>query len=129
GFIEIAGTEGTLAMPDPNTFGGDIRLRSFGADEWTVLPSVGAVNGRGLGVLDMARAARSGSGGFGAGSAPSASGAMPRASGELGLHVVDTMETIETSIADGEFRPVHSEFRMPEMLEADWDPEARTLGG
>jgi predicted dehydrogenase len=112
--IEITGTEAVMALPDPNMFDGDIRIRSFGDDEWTVVPAVGAVDGRGLGVLDMARAVRSGD-------------AVPRASGEIGLHVLDTMEAIETSAADGEFRPVRSEFRLPEMLEADWDPKARTL--
>jgi predicted dehydrogenase len=116
GFIEITGTEAVMALPDPNMFDGDIRIRSFGDTEWTVHPAAGAFDGRGLGVLEMARALRSRDG-------------VPRASGEIGLHVLDTMEAIETSAADGEFRPVRSEFRSPEMLEADWDPKARTLAG
>ena len=60
GFVEITGTEATLALPDPNRFDGEIRLRATGADEWQVLPTSGATDGRGLGVLDMARALRAG---------------------------------------------------------------------
>ncbi len=139
GFIEITGTEAVMALPDPNRFDGDIRIRSYDAEEWTVHPSVGAVAGRGLGVLDMARAVRSGgdssgrdgsggdSSGRDGGDGSRGGGTVPRASGEIGLHVLETMEAIETSAADGEFRPVRSEFRLPEMLEAGWDPKARTL--
>lgn len=115
GFVEINGTEATMALPDPNMFSGDIRLKTVGASEWTVVPSAGAANGRGLGVLEMARALRSGG------------GAVPRASGEIGLHVLDTMEAIETSIASSGFEPVGTAFDLPELLEADWDPKARTL--
>ncbi len=36
--IEIHGTEGSLAVPDPNNFDGDVRLRPRGATEWDVVP-------------------------------------------------------------------------------------------
>jgi predicted dehydrogenase len=113
GFVEISGTEATLALPDPNRFDGTIRLRAIGADEWQVLATSGATDGRGLGVLDMARALRG--------------GGRPRASGELGLHVLETMEAIGRSVAERSFEPVRSAFSLPETLDADWDPKARTL--
>jgi predicted dehydrogenase len=112
GFVEISGTEATLALPDPNRFDGEIRVRATGSDDWTVIPAAGATAGRGIGVLDMARALRD--------------GAPHRASGELGLHVLDTMEVIARSIAAGTFEPVATSFSVPEVLAADWDPQART---
>ncbi len=97
------------ALPDPNRFDGEIRLRATGADEWQVLPTSGATDGRGLGVLDMARALRG--------------GGRPRASGELGLHVLETMEAIERSVAERSFEPVRSTFSLPETLDPDLGPE------
>jgi predicted dehydrogenase len=114
GFVEITGTEATLALPDPNRFDGEIRLRATGSDEWQVLPTAGAADGRGLGVLDMARALR----GHG----------RLRAPGGLGLHVLETMEAIERSAADHSYQLVRSAFSLPEPVDADWDPKARTLG-
>ena len=37
-WIEIHGTEATLAVPDPNTFGGRVQLRRAGDREWTEVP-------------------------------------------------------------------------------------------
>ncbi|HEU5417765.1 MAG TPA: Gfo/Idh/MocA family oxidoreductase [Streptosporangiaceae bacterium] len=114
GFVEITGTEATLSLPDPNRFDGEIRIRPAGSDAWQVLPTAGAASGRGLGVLDMARALRG-------------DGRL-RAAGELGLHVLETMEAIERSAASHSFEPVRSTFRVPEPVDAGWDPQARTLG-
>jgi predicted dehydrogenase len=113
GFVEITGTEATIALPDPNGFGGDIRIRAASASDWTVVPCTGATNGRGLGVLDMARALRR--------------GGSPRASGEIGLHVLETMETIERSISSRAFEPVRGDFTLPEPLEPGWDPASVTI--
>ena len=113
GFIEITGTEATLALPDPNRFDGEVRVRATGADDWTSVPAAGTTAGRGLGVLDMARASRS--------------GASHRASGEIALHVLEIMEAIERSIRTGTFEPVRTTFTAPAALEADWDPRARTM--
>ena len=59
--MEITGTEATLALPDPNRFDGQIRLRTA-RQRRAGRPSrpSGATAGRGLGVLDMARALRGG---------------------------------------------------------------------
>ncbi|MCY4526982.1 MAG: Gfo/Idh/MocA family oxidoreductase, partial [Anaerolineaceae bacterium] len=37
-FIEIYGTEGTLSVPDPNQFGGPVRVRRAAAEEWSEIP-------------------------------------------------------------------------------------------
>jgi len=80
--IEIYGTEGTLSVPDPNTFGGPVRIRRAGASEWTTLPLTHGYteNSRGLGVADMAHALQS--------------GRAHRASGALAYHVLDIMQSI-----------------------------------
>jgi hypothetical protein len=55
-------------------------------------------------------------------------GGLLRAPGELGLHVLETMEAIDRSAADHSFQPVPSGFSLPEPLDASWDPKASTLG-
>ncbi len=78
--IELWGTEGSLAVPDPNTFGGPILLKKKGDTEWVeqALPAEWADNSRGLGVADMAAAIME--------------NRPARASGALCYHVLDAME-------------------------------------
>ena len=80
--LEVYGTEGTLSVPDPNTFGGPVRIKRGGADTWTTLPLTHGYteNSRGLGVADMAQAL--------------ATGRPHRASGSLAYHVLDIMQSI-----------------------------------
>ncbi|EJY56099.1 oxidoreductase domain-containing protein [Alicyclobacillus hesperidum URH17-3-68] len=87
--IEIYGTEGTLSVPDPNYFGGALRVRRQGAEEWTeVAPLFGfSENRRGLAVADMADAVKT--------------GRPHRANGELALHVLEIMEGIHVSSTSG----------------------------
>ena len=108
GFVEITGSEATLAVPDPNGFGGDLRLRRVGDQDWTVVPSRGATAGRGMGVLDMVRGIRRGE--------------PHRASAEIALHVLEMMVAIERSATAASFEPVASSFDAPEPLDAEWDP-------
>ena len=56
--------------------------------EWIEVPNEGTVVGRGLGVLDMARAI--------------AAGRPHIATGELGFHVLDVMLSAEESAATGQ---------------------------
>lgn len=76
--IEIYGTEGSLACPDPNTFGGPVLVKRR-RGEWAEVPLTHGYteNRRGLGVADMAYARRT--------------GRPQRASGELAYHVLDVM--------------------------------------
>jgi predicted dehydrogenase len=113
GFVEISGGTATLAMPDPNGFDGDVKIHDLGAQGWTAVPALGATDGRGLGVLDLARGLRS--------------GAPHRASGEIALHVLEILEAIGRSAATGAFQPVLTSFTRPSLLPEDWDPHARTL--
>jgi len=55
--LEIYGSEGTLICPDPNTFGGEVKLLRRGSKEPGAVPlSFGyAQNSRGLGLADMAK--------------------------------------------------------------------------
>ncbi len=78
--IEIYGSEGSLAVPDPNTFGGPVRVRRAGAQEWSDIPLMFpyAENSRGIGVADMAYALTT--------------GRPLRASGTLAYHVLDVMQ-------------------------------------
>jgi predicted dehydrogenase len=80
--IEVYGTEGTLAVPDPNTFGGPVQIRRAGEREWTEVPLVHGHAGqsRGIGLADMAWAMRT--------------GRPHRASGELASHAVDVMQSL-----------------------------------
>ena len=108
GFLEITGTEATLAMPDPNRFDGDLRVRRADEREWTVIGSAGAAAGRGSGVVDMVRAIRH--------------GRPHRASGEMALHVLELMTAIDRSGRTAAFEPVESGFEVPAALAEDWDP-------
>ena len=113
GFVEISGTEATLALPDPNRFDGEVRARRADDGDWTVTAGTGATAGRGLGVLDLARSLRAGQ--------------PHRATGELALHVLDIMESIARSAQTGRFEPIRSTCTVPAALAADWDPGATTL--
>ncbi|HZJ09616.1 MAG TPA: Gfo/Idh/MocA family oxidoreductase [Trueperaceae bacterium] len=79
---EVYGTEATLSLPDPNTFGGSLKLRRTADKEWQTLPLSGPYteNSRGLGLADMVDAL--------------AAGRRQRAGGELAFHVLDTMVSI-----------------------------------
>jgi len=82
--IEIYGSEGTISVPDPNYFGGVVRLRRAGAEEWQAIPLTHSNSvGRGIGLADMAQAIRS--------------GREHRANGAVAYHVLDIMEAIGES--------------------------------
>lgn len=86
--IEIYGSEGSLSVPDPNIFGGVVQVRRADAAEWSETPLLfDAHVGRGIGVADLAQAIRS--------------GRPARASGELAYHVLDAMQAVEESSAEG----------------------------
>ena len=83
--IEIYGTQGSLGVPDPNTFGGPVSLLRSNAEGWKDLPMAYGYheNSRGIGAADMAQAVRS--------------GRPHRAAGSLALHVLEVMCAFETS--------------------------------
>ncbi|WP_432542391.1 Gfo/Idh/MocA family protein [Kineococcus sp. SYSU DK002] len=113
GFVEINGTEGTIVLPDPNTFEGDSALWRYGQDEPTTVPAVGSTYGRGSGVLDLARAIRT--------------GGTERASGAVAAHVLDVLLAIRDAAASGSAVEVTSTVGPVAPLPEDWDPAAATL--
>ena len=82
--LEIYGTDGTLVLPDPNFHAGSVRLRGRGSREWIELvqdePSPSTTIGRGIGVLDLARAMLGQS--------------IQQATGRLAHNVVETIDAI-----------------------------------
>ena len=85
--IEIYGTHGSIEVPNPNTFGGPIRLAVGDQQqvEWKDCPITHQYtdNMRSIGAADMAKAI--------------ATGRKHRASGELAYHVLEIMEAFEKS--------------------------------
>jgi predicted dehydrogenase len=102
--IEVYGTEGSLSVPDPNTFGGPVRVRRAGAQEWNDIPLTHGYteNSRGIGVADMAYALTS--------------GRPHRASGDLAYHVLDVMEAFEDASRTGRHVEVTSGCIQPAAL-------------
>ncbi|MDX2137976.1 MAG: Gfo/Idh/MocA family oxidoreductase [Chloroflexota bacterium] len=104
--IEIYGSEGTLRVPDPNTFGGEVELWQSGTKEWRTVPLMFSDNvGRGMGVADMAAAIRD--------------GRPHRASGALAYHVLDAMLAFEESSESGQHIPLTSIVERPAALSVD----------
>ncbi|TIX76345.1 MAG: Gfo/Idh/MocA family oxidoreductase, partial [Mesorhizobium sp.] len=116
--IELHGTEGSLRLPDPDTFGGTVSLSERGAD-WADFHSESELYGarnwpyaapdranyRMLGVADLSRAL--------------ATGRKPRASGDLALHVLEIMEAILASGASRESVAVNATVDQPQLLQED----------
>jgi predicted dehydrogenase len=102
--IEIYGSEGTLSLPDPNTFGGPVKVRRAGEEAWRDVPLTHghAENSRGIGVADLAHGLRS--------------GRPHRASGELGYHVLDVMQAILDAAEAGRHVEVASTCQRPAPL-------------
>jgi predicted dehydrogenase len=120
GVVEVHGTEGTLVVPDPNRFTGDVRITraptfaSMREDpEWQSVPVTGVYAERGLGVLDLARAART--------------GGRPLASGDLAYHVLDTLVAIDNAIAEDKMVSVESRVAPVPLVPEDFDPFDATL--
>ncbi len=104
--IEVHGTEGSISVPDPNSFGGPVRLIKLGGD-WQDVPvdRPYAENSRGLGVADMAAAI--------------ASGRPHRVSGALAYHVLDAMHAFHDASEQGRHVELDSGVDRPEPLPAD----------
>jgi predicted dehydrogenase len=85
--VEVSGSEGTLVGGDPNTFDGPVLVRRPRAeDEPLELVSPWRDNARGLGLQDLCRAV--------------SDGTPQRASGALGLHVLETLLAIRDAARD-----------------------------
>ena len=111
--IELYGTEGSLAVPDPNFFGGeplatrrgggweavDIATHPFSAPTRKTNDGREVADYRIIGVLDMAAAIRE--------------GRPHRASGELALHALEVMEALGGSSVEGRHIVIESTCQRP----------------
>ncbi|MBN1933066.1 MAG: Gfo/Idh/MocA family oxidoreductase, partial [Anaerolineae bacterium] len=101
--IEIYGSEGSLSVPDPNTFGGSARLRRADDSEWQEVAHTHSVDvGRGIGVADMAYALLG--------------GRPHRANGELAYHVLDLMHAFHDASREEKHIYVQSTCERPASL-------------
>jgi predicted dehydrogenase len=121
--LEVYGSEGSMRLPDPNFFGGTIGIsrergiweavevedQPFGRPNFPASQPVLA-NYRGLGLADMASAI--------------ARGRPHRADGEFGLHILDTLLSIETAAREGKNVAVASRIARRALLSGD---DARRL--
>ncbi|MBG6238199.1 putative dehydrogenase [Mycetocola sp. CAN_C7] len=98
--IEVHGETGSLIVPDPNHFAGDVKLRSLGSSDWETLPvSAGYVGAsRGIGLQDFAL---------------TGSDAEPRAGAHLAFHALDVMESILKSAHTGQAVEISSTCERP----------------
>lgn len=105
--IEIHGTEGSLIVPDPNTFGGEVLL-SVGKSDWEpveIQPTAYEPNSRGLSLADLALAVKD--------------GRPARASGQLAAHVLDIMLAFERSSTEKAHIAITQPGVQPEPLPAN----------
>jgi predicted dehydrogenase len=96
----VHGTEGALSLPDANQFEGELRVFNGGGD-WQAVPyaSRGRQETRGYGLHEMLEAVRE---------------ERPhRASGELGLHVLEAATAVLRSAEEGRTIDVVSRFSHP----------------
>lgn len=103
--IQIFGTEGSLSVPDPNTFGGPVKLFRPGMNaEWRKMPLVNPYceQSRGIGAADMVYALRS--------------GRPHRCSGEFVFHVLDVMQAFHESSLSGRIVTIRSTTERPAPL-------------
>ena len=111
--IEIHGTEGSLFVPDPNGFGGPVRLqRGRGKIEEVALTHGYTGNDRGIGLADMVRAVQH--------------GREHRCNERVAYHVVDLMHAFHDASEQRAVIDLASTCDRPAALptglvEGDWD--------
>lgn len=108
--LDVYGSAGVLAFPNPNNFGDPAFVRPYDDAERTELPGSRQPadwprNLRGLGVAEMAHAL--------------AEGRPPRASGELAVHVVDIVAGLVKSADTGNRVELTTSCPLPEPMPAE----------
>ncbi|WP_046214808.1 Gfo/Idh/MocA family protein [Paenibacillus wulumuqiensis] len=103
-YIEIYGTLGTMLVPDPNTFGGPIRLRPAQGSEFMEIPAVHQYeeNSRGIGISDMADCILH--------------GGTPRANGQMTNHVLEIMYAFHSSAESRRYVELTTTCEQPQPL-------------
>lgn len=103
--IEIYGEYGTLSVPDPNTFGGSVKVRKKKEKEFQEVPLIHGYtnNSRGIGLADMAESILD--------------GRPHRANGNLTFHVLEIMHGFHIASREGKHYTVSSSVDQPNLLE------------
>ena len=104
--IEIYGTEGSISVPDPNTFEGPVSIQIGYEDNWKPIDLTHPIGGRGLGVADMVAAVKD--------------SRRPRADISLAYHVLDVMEAIHESSNQENHISIESLCRQPPPIKPEW---------
>ncbi len=104
--ITIFGTKGTMKVPDPNGFDGEVWVRTDGDEDWRQVPHTFPTGyGRAVGLADMAYAIRS--------------GRKFRCNGQQALVVVDLMEGFLDSAESGRAYTPKVKYERPALMPAD----------
>lgn len=121
-FIELHGTKQSMFIPDPNNFGGNVRvtdgeneqvfepMNTLGSANYTDANDNVTANYRGIGLADMAVAILE--------------NREHRCNGELALHVIDTLMSILVSAESGQFEKTSTTCKQPAAMP---DAIAKTL--
>lgn len=100
--IEVHGQAGSLVVPDPNRFDGDVQLHELGGAWRTLPPSAGYRDaGRGYGVADLAA---------------TPPGVPARANGDIAYHVLDIMTSLLAAAGSGTTVTVGSTCERPAVV-------------
>ncbi len=108
--IEIYGTNGSIKVPDPNFFSGEVKVSNSG--EWEIKTRPFADNARFIGVVDMVGAIKK--------------NRPHRASGQLAYHVLEIMEAFTRSAREGVHIPIQSKAHKPAPMPSglgEWEVE------
>jgi predicted dehydrogenase len=102
--IEVYGSEGTLLVPNPNVFGGPVRLLRPEDGELRELPLMFdyAENSRGLGLADMAKALTA--------------GREARCGSQQTLHVLEILTAFEKSSREGKLLPIKHPYKRAQPM-------------
>lgn len=102
--IELHGETGSLQVPDPNLFGGAVKVRTAGTDTWQEQPPVNTYtdNVRGIGAADLAYAL--------------ATQRPHRCHSDLAMHVLDVMQAFHESSEQGRHILIQSSCERPAPL-------------
>lgn len=102
--IEVYGSEGTILVPNPNTFGGPVKIRRKDQKDFVEVPLIfdNPKNNRGIGVADMANAILHNE--------------PFRANGDLAYHVLEAMHGFHDSSDCGRHYVMESTCEKPATL-------------
>jgi len=107
--LEVAGTDGALALPDPNHFtGGSELFRPDGGRE-PITPTPPGGAGRGTGIVDLVRSIRAGE--------------PHRTDARLAFHVLEAMLAAEESARTGRAVEITTDAEPASLLPSGWKPD------